>query len=115
MQCARALEVHAVGNIRLDIDLVVAGEDHARVRSWTVSLEGVVVAHHETLGAALAAATYLAEVELRRLRGALFAIVSIPLPSGGRSEMYCAPSRGRTSVLATQGAESLDAAESATT
>jgi hypothetical protein len=104
-----------MGEIRFDIDQAIAGEGHDGVRCWTVSLNGAVVAHHETLGAALAAATYQCEVELRRDRDAKFAVVSIPLPSGGRSEMYCAPSRDRVSVLAAQGAAELAGAESLTT
>jgi hypothetical protein len=104
-----------VGEIRFDIDLVFTGDGETRERCWAVSLAGAVVAHHETLGAALAAAIYQAEVELRRRRDVLFAIVSIPLPDGARSEMYCAPSRDRVSVLAAQGAAARAAATSATT
>ena len=104
-----------MGQIRFDIDLLFSGDGDARVRCWTLSLDGAVVAHHETLGAALAAAIYQAEVELRRHRGVPFAIVTIPLPDGGRSEMYCAPSRSRVSVLAAQGAAARAGTTSATT
>lgn len=87
-----------MSEVRLHIDLVAADGTAAR-RSWEISYLGEVIARHETLAAALAAAVYQAEVELRRLRGVPFAIVSMPLPAGGRSEMYCAPSRARVPVL----------------
>ena len=76
----------------------VEGRERA-TRNWCVMLGDTVVAHHESLGAALAACVYQAEVELRHHPEAMFAKVSLPLPGGGRTTIFCTPSRDWLPIL----------------